>query len=389
MLVKLIRKDLVMETLTEKIVTIARFPNNRALVLQSRLQSEGIDCFLSHQNLLQAAVSTGVEIKVRASDVTRALKLVEQYKTESGEQKEKSLRAIKSVRRILVPVDFSSASAKAVELALQLADVLKAEIRLLHVYYNPVIDVAPFDTSHTYQINLSNYLYEIEQNARKQLASLICEVRIKASKGKNKIRITHTLINGVAADEILAFSKKYNPGLIIMGSKGMGKQSGGLIGSVTAKVVAKSEIPVVAIPESAKNISLQKIKNILYATDFDNYDQIALSRLINLVHPLKSTLHCVHISIGLKKSWDKVKMDSIRKFIEDEFGDIPVKYKILLSDTVLNGLESYMRENKIEAIAMTNHPRGALNGIFTQSITKLVMQRIDRPLLVFKTSEDL
>lgn len=377
-----------METLTNKVVTIARFPNNRALVLQSRLQSEGIDCFLSHQNLLQAAVSTGVEIKVRASDVTRAMIIVEQYKTESGEQKEKSLRSIKSVRRILVPVDFSSASAKAVDLALQLADLLKAEIKLLHVYFNPIIDTAPFDAGHTYQINLSSYLYEIEQNARKQMASLVCDVRNRAKNGKNKIRVSHTLANGVAADEILAVSRRFKPGLIVMGSKGIGKLSEGLIGSVTAKVVTKSEIPVIAIPESTKQTVIPEIKNILYATDFDDYDQIALSRLINLMHPFKSTLHCVHISVGMKKSWDRVKMDLLKKFIEDEYGDIPVKYKILLSDTVINGLESYMRDNKIEAIAMTNHSTGILNSIFTQSITKLVMQRIDRPLIVFKTSQD-
>ncbi|HLN52279.1 MAG TPA: universal stress protein [Lentimicrobium sp.] len=378
-----------METLTEKIVTIARFPNNRALVLQSMLMSEGIECFLSHQNLLQAAVSTGVEIKVRQSDVTKALKLIEKYKTISGEQKEKALKTIKSVRRILVPVDFSNASSRAVEMALHLADVLKAEVRLLHVYFNPVIDVAPFDTSHTYQINLSGYLYEIEQNARKQFASLICEVKSTAAKGKNRVRVTHTLANGIASDEILALSKKYKPGIIVMGSKGIGKLSEGIIGSVTAKVVSKSEIPVLAIPELTRYSSPEKIKNVLYATDFDEYDQIALSRLINLMHPFHATLHCVHISVGMKKSWDKVKMDSIRNFIDNEFGKIPVKYKILLSDTVINGLESYMRDNKIEAIAVTNHSRSILNSIFTQSITKLVMERIDRPLLVFKASEDL
>ncbi len=377
-----------METLTEKIVTVARFPNNRALVVQSRLRSENIDCFLSHQNLLQAAVSTGVEIKVRKSDVKKALKIIEQYKTESGEEKEKSLRAIKSIKRILVPVDFSNASSNAINLALELADVLKAEIRLLHVYFNPVIEAAPFDTSHTYQINLSNYLYEIEQNARKQLATLVCDVKAKASRNKEKIRVTHSLSNGLAADEIVAVCKKYKPGLIVMGSKGMGKLSEGLIGSVTAKVISKSDIPVIAIPESTKYNSLSKIKNILYATDFDDYDQIALSRLINLIHPFKAELHCVHISVGVKKPWDPVKMESIKKFIQNEFGDIPVKYKILMSDTIITGLELYMRENNIEAIAMSNHPRSTITGIFTQSITKIVMQRIDRPLLVFKTLDE-
>ncbi len=378
-----------METEAEKIVTIARFPNNRALLLQSSLQAEGIDCFLSHQNLLQAAVSTGVEIKVRRSDMDRALRLIEQYKEEQGKQKEKSIKSLRSVRRILVPVDYSDASEKAVDLALDIADTLKAEIKLLHVYYNPVLDVAPFDTSHTYQINLSNYLHEIEQNARKQMASMVVNLRKKAALTKSKVKVSYTLTNGLAADEILAMSHRYNPGIIIMGSRGMGKQSEGLLGSVTGKVVSKSIVPVIAIPENSKSLSIEKVKNVLYATDYDNYDQVALSRLINLLHPFSATLHIVHVSIGVKKSWDKIKMDSLKKFIQDEYSKFPAKYKILISDDVVNGLETYMRENAIEVIALTNHSRGLINSFFTPSVTKMIMQRINKPLFVFKAGREL
>lgn len=375
-----------METITEKIVTIARFPNNRALLLQSRLQGEGIDCFLSHQNLLQAAVSMGVEIKVREVDVERALRLIETYKKDYGSEKEKALRSLKNVRRILVPVDFSKASENALKLALEMADMLKAEIKLFHVYYNPVIDVAPFDTSHSYQINLSNYLHEIEQNARKQMNSVVSELRNKAKTTKNKVKISFSLSNGMPTDEILRMSHYYHPGLIVMGSRGMGNQSEGLIGNVTAKVVAKSEVPVIAIPENFKYVSIKKVKNILFATDFDNYDQIAISRLINLMHPFNATLHCVHISIGVKKSWDKIKMDSLKEFIEKEYGDVPVKFKIIVSDNIINGLECYMRDNKIDVISLTNHSRGLLNSFFTPSVTKMIMKRINRPLFAVKAT---
>lgn len=377
-----------METLEEKIVTIARFPNNRALLLQSRLQGEGIDCFLSHQNLLQAAVSQGVEIKVRESDVEKAVRLIEMYKQDSGEEKEKSIKTLKSIRRILVPVDFSDASEKAIQLAFEIADLLKAEIRLLHVYYNPVVDVVPFDTSHTYQINLNSYLHEIEQNARKQISHLELELKNKASEKKNRIKITSSLANGIAHDEIISFSKKYKPGLIIMGSRGMGNQSTGLIGNVTAKVVEKSEIPVIAIPEKYKFISVDKVKHVLYATDFDNYDQITISKLVNLTHQFNPTLHIVHISIGVKKAWDKVKMDSLKEFIQKEYPDLPVKYKILVSDNIINGLECYMRDNEIDVIALTNHSRNILNSFFTPSVTKMIMQRINRPLFVVKATAE-
>ncbi len=378
-----------METIDEKIITIARFPNNRALLLQSRLQAEGIDCFLSHQNLLQPAISTGVEIKVRETDTDKALRIIEQYKQERGVQKEKSIKKLKNVRRILVPVDYSNASKKAVKFAVEIADMIKAEVKLLHVFYNPAIDVVPFDTSHAYQINLSNYLHEIEQTARKQMASLVCETRNMASMSKHKVKVSFSLMNGLAQDEILSMSDKYKPGLIVMGSRGMGNQSGGLIGSVTAKIVSKSEIPVIAIPENSKPIPVKQLKNVLYATDFDNYDQVALSKLLNLLHPFNATLHIVHISVGSKKSWDKMKMDSLRKFIKEEYENFPIKSKILVGDNVINGLETYMRDNTIDVIALTNHSRGILQSFFAPSVTKMIMHRISRPLLVFKAKESI
>lgn len=373
-----------METLTEKIKTIARLPNNGAILLQARLQADGIDCFLSHENLLQAAVSMGVEIKVRESDMERALKLIDRYKEDSRNEREKSSKTLGHIKRILVPVDFSTASQNAVKLAIDFAKAFGAEIRLYHVFYNPVIEVAPFDTSHAYHINLTNYLHEIEQNARKQMADMVQGIKKQVTKEKLKVRITQSIANGIAADEILSMSHKYRPGLIIMGSKGIGKQSEGMMGSVTLKVAAKSEVPVIALPDNSKMTSIAKIRHIMYATDFDEYDQESLRKLINLTDPLKLTLHCVHVSVGKRRTWDNVKMDALKRFINEEFNELSLKIKIIVSDDVLNGLETYIRENPVDIIALTNHSRGLLDSFFTPSITRMIMQRISKPLFVFK-----
>ncbi len=376
-----------MENQDEKIIIIARYPNSRALLLQSRLMAEGIDCFLAHENLLQGAFSSGVELKVKRSDVEKALRIIESYKSESGSQKEISLKTIRSVRKILVPVDFSDASIKSCTYALGLAAKLKAEIKLLHVYYNPVIDMAPFDTSHAYQINLINYLHEAEQHARHQLVQLSKDLKNQVKKSKANTKITYSLANGIAADEIIEASNKYRPGLIILGSQGIGHQSGSLLGSVTAKIIGKTNAPVLAIPENSKFTGFDNLKNILYATDFDSTDHLAISKLINMLHPFDVNLFVAHISIGVKKPWQKVKMDGLKQTISNEFKNEKVQYDIIVSDDIINGLEMYMRNNSIDAIALTNHNRSVLARFFTPSITKMVLSRVNKPLLVFKSAE--
>lgn len=373
-----------MDTSTEKITIIARYSNSRALLLKSKLEAEGIECFLSHQNLLQAAVSGGVEIKVRKSDVEKALRVVELNKEQHGKQKEASVRTLRSVRKILVPVDFSDASLSACSFALGLAAKLKAEIKLLHVFYNPVLDIAPFDTSHAYQVNLVNYLHETEQNSRHQLIKLVKELRQQVKSSNPELKISYTLSNGLAAEEIASTAAKFKPGLIILGTRGIGNQTGGFLGSVTSKLIGKTGIPVLAIPGQSKFSSLEKIKHVMYATDFDESDHLAISKLINLLHPFNVSLHCVHISVGVKKSWDKFKMDGLRAFIENGYDKYPAKCEILVSNDVINGIETYIRDNNIDIIALTNHNRGLLSGLFTPSITKKVLKRITKPLFVFK-----
>lgn len=376
-----------MENQDEKIIIIARYTNSRALLLQSRLMAEGIECFLAHENLLQGAFSSGVELKVKKSDVEKALRIIESYKSESGSQKEQSLKVLRSIRKILVPVDFSEASMKSCTYAIGLAGKLKAEIKLLHVYYNPVIDMAPFDTSHAYQINLINYLHEAEQHARHQLVQLSKELKNTVKKNKSNIKITYSLANGIAADEIIEASKKFKPGLIILGSQGIGHQSGSLLGSVTAKIIGKTSAPVLAIPENSKFTGFDNLKNILYATDFDSTDHLALSKLINMLHPFDVNLFVAHISIGIKKPWQKVKMDGLKQTISKEFKNEKVQYDIIVSDDLINGLEMYMRNNAIDAIALTNHNRSVLARFFTPSITKMLLSRVNKPLLVFKSAE--
>ncbi|MBW6491254.1 MAG: universal stress protein [Lentimicrobium sp.] len=376
-----------MENQDEKIIVIARYSNSRALLLQSRLRAEGIECFLNHENLLQGAVSSGVELKVKRSDVEKALRLIEYFKSEHGSQKETAIKALKSVRKILVPVDFSDASLKSCSYALGLAAKLKAEIKLLHVYYNPLIDMAPFDTSHTYQINLVNYLHEAEQHAKHQLINLAKDLKNQVKKSKATTKITYSLSNGLAAEEIIAASKKFKPGLIIMGSQGIGHKTGSLLGSVTTKIIGKISAPLLAIPETSKFKGFDSLKNILYATDFDHNDHLSISKLINILHPFNVKLFCTHISIGTKKPWQKVKMDSLKELISGEFKDVPIHYDIVVSDDVINGLEMFIRNHSIDVIALTNHNRSILSRFFTPSITKILLNRVNKPLLVFRSTD--
>ena len=52
-----------------------------------RFEAEGIECFLSNINLVQADVSAGVKVKINEKDAGRAYKIIEEVKDEYGKEK--------------------------------------------------------------------------------------------------------------------------------------------------------------------------------------------------------------------------------------------------------------------------------------------------------------
>ncbi len=372
-----------MKSLTERIITVGTFPYSRALLLQIQLQTEGVDCFLVGKDTVQPVRT--VDLRVQEADVAKALKIIGASVFDSGVAKEKAIRNISVIRRILVPVDFSSLSSHACRFAVSLAQKYKAEVKLLHVFYNPAIDITPYDEHYAYQVKLSANLREIEKNARINLVKL--EQKLKSwsyHEQMTDVKISIGLANGEATDEILAYSSKYRPALIVMGTRGLTKGTHPL-GRVTTKVIEQSAIPVLALPDRSVP-KVDGIKNLLYATDFDPSDYSALNRLLTMITPLGIQLHCVHVSVGVKKPWDPVKMDELKDHLSREYADNNVKFSMIVSDNIVYGMESYIRNNDIDAIAVITHNRGAIERMFAPSITKKIFSETGKPLFVFHSS---
>ena len=218
-----------MEDREQKITTIGRHSYARALLLQNLLHAEGIDCFLAHENLIQPDISGGVELKVNAPDIEKAMKIIESALPMPVLSKR--VKKALSFKRILVPVDFSDQSLAACKLAIGLAAGSKADIRLLHVFYNPTIEATPFDLSYSYQLNLSKYLKQIEEEARTNLDQLVSDLKkYLEAEHITEVKIGRALMNGLTADEILSYSDKFKPGIIVMGTKGIGQKVSGSLG---------------------------------------------------------------------------------------------------------------------------------------------------------------
>jgi len=275
----------------DKLITIAMHNYARAEILRTRLESEGVECYLKNVNLIHSVVSGGVKVQVSSRNLEKALRIVEkvseQWREEYQDEQEEPTQGI---QKILVPIDFSDYSVNACRYAIGLAEKLNAEIKLMHVYYNPVVNSMPLTDTYYYQVNMDEIIREIEIRAKNSMEKFYDDLKEKIEKeGIQGIKIDYALMRGIASEEIIEESKKYNPEVIIIGTRGQGERENDLIGSVTAKIIEESKVPVLVIPEDSIYQGIATI-NIMYATDFDDSDYHAIKKLISILSPFEFTV---------------------------------------------------------------------------------------------------
>ncbi|MDA3779079.1 MAG: universal stress protein [Bacteroidales bacterium] len=373
----------------DQFVTIAINTFSMAQIIKGHLEAEGIECYLKDINIIHSAVPGGVKIRVSSKKLEKALRIVEKVnekiQEENNELNEKDYN--KNVQKILVPVDFSDYSINACKYAIGLAEKLNAEIKLLHVYYNPVVNSMPLTDTYYYQVNMDEIIREIELRAKKNMERFYNDIKEKLeTDGIQDVKIDYELIRGIVADEIIEVSKRYKPEVIIIGTRGSGEKENDLIGSVTVKIIENTKVPVLAIPEDSIYLGINTI-NIMYTTNFDDSDLKSLKKLMNILSPFDIRLYCVHIGTKETITWDKVKMDNLKDNLKKLYQDYEIECVIIEGEDFLAEIQEIIRAKKIDILSMVTHKRNILAKLFNPSIAKKVLFHSNIPLFVFHSSK--
>jgi nucleotide-binding universal stress UspA family protein len=143
------------------------------------------------------------------------------------------------VSKILVPVDLSSCSRRALAHALSLAEALGASLDVLHVAEVPELTREPQVASEKGATTLRDYVLDV---GRAELASFL---ESEAPKDK----LTQRIEAGRPRDVILEQAKKGGYDLIVMGTHGRTGRARSLAGSVTESVVRMAATPVLTVRE--------------------------------------------------------------------------------------------------------------------------------------------
>lgn len=367
----------------DKLVTVAIHTHERAQMLKSFLESEGIPAIIQGINIIQPVVPGNVRVRINESNLTRALEIIEQVDFTS--QVAEETNEIK--KEILVPVDFSDYSLTACEFGFRLANDLECDVKLFHAFFTPFYPTSvPFGDSFTVPPATDKDLYQdIKERMESEMKKLTSIVDEKIARGElPKVRYTTQLMEGLPEEEVIAYSKKIRPTAIVMGTRGKNAKELDLIGSVTAEVMEGSRTPIFAIPEDAESGDISKMKNIVFLTNFQEREFKALDIMLGFFKPYPVKVFLAHIA---KKEdvWNEIKLSGIQKHLKELYPQLETEYKLLdQSEGLEETLEKFVKENNVDLISLSSSRRNIFARMFNPGIARRMLFHSDTPLLVIK-----
>ena len=144
------------------------------------------------------------------------------------------------IKSILVATDASAASNRALKMAAQFAEQHNAEMLIIHVIRDMQI---PFEIKEIPELEskkFDSFNDAREDIMRKIAESVLRKAKEKAEKAGAK-KVQTAIGTGDPATSILGFAKRRKMEMIVIGTRGLGKLKGTIMGSVSRKVTNNAE----------------------------------------------------------------------------------------------------------------------------------------------------
>jgi nucleotide-binding universal stress UspA family protein len=184
------------------------------------------------------------------------------------------------IRKIVVPVDFSTHSRRALDEAVVFAKAFGAELHLLHCYQllPEVLELYGVETPQSFE-------HDVFEAAQKRMEEWCASVRAQG------VDVHPHLGSYVPSKETVALAERLDAGLIAMGTKGLSGLKHVLLGSVAERVVRLAPCPVLTVSGERAQHAIGKI---LVAVDFSEHAQRAFDDAIALAKTFGAQLHLLH-----------------------------------------------------------------------------------------------
>jgi len=277
------------------------------------------------------------------------------------------------MKKLLCPIDFSEVSLNALEFAVAIGEKENSAMMLLNIFtrsdFNKILKSE----------NLNEEYEELLEIAESKLAAISTEI-LKESKKNGLHSCEYVLKSGKIVDVLGGLAEKEKYDLIVMGTTGHSAYEKKYLGGKAEKIIEHTHCSVLCIPE---NSNFHGISNIVYATDYQEEDKLAIQQLISFADVIDAKLEVLHVShhddVIDKAIFEEFKAELVR-FVKNK----DVLFNRVVFKQVAQGLNDYMKDEKADLLVLLNKKRNFLKSLFHKSLTQHLNKFTDYPLMILK-----
>lgn len=266
---------------------------------------------------------------------------------------------------VLIPTDFSENSLKAAIYGIKLLGEKMSKLELLHTYESVSGGAGSI-------FSLREQIHKDSQNELRKFQERLAE-KIDIS-GKEIKRLCEEGELPYIIDNLEELEKV---DLIIMGTQGSSGLKEVFMGSNTSDVIARVEMPLLAVPEK---VEYKAPKRILIADDGNGCGEGTFRIARVIARKYDCEIFFVHVT-------DKDQGNITEHSYDEEadaFDDIETSFHVVESDDVDEALNTFIEENSIDMMVMVHRHLGIFQRLFQRSSSKKMAMHSHVPLLVLQ-----
>ncbi|MGH1362253.1 MAG: universal stress protein [Calditrichia bacterium] len=292
------------------------------------------------------------------------------------------------IKRIVVPLDFSTFSEEALNYAVSLAKKYSATLYAFH----SIVLFQSEPESHSFSRDYDQYLKLQEDDSRALIAKYRTEAERKGVLLTSEVRRGYS-----AAEEILQYADEIAADLIVMGTHGRTGLKRWFYGSVSERVVRLAKQPVITVH---KDTGFPKKGKILVPLDFSESSKMAAAMATKLakdlglipvfIHVVEYEIHPAFYSVQVASAF-MVDKDFETRVVErlKEFADYDGDAVYIVREgRAWNEVVDYAKNEDVALIVMGTRGLTGLDHLLIGSNAERVARFSTKPVLSVRCTEE-
>lgn len=269
-----------------------------------------------------------------------------------------------TMKKILVPTDFSDGAFNALIHAVHAAKILNNSIEIIHAYSMPA-------TGSSVMVDITDVL---KKNAEEEMELLKKRVgNLAIAKG---VEISYTTSYGSVVDVVNRRSSEAEVSVVLMGTQGASGITEKWLGSNTAAAARNINVPLLAIPVEH---AYKEIKSILFSTDMKVMEDVGCMEFVaRLAKITQAEVKFFHV----RKTDEQQDEEGYKKQIDDYFEDVNPTFSFTYNDDIAQGIEQSIKKENPSLLVVVRHEYGFFESIWHNSVSRRIINKASIPILV-------